>query len=328
MKGGRKYGEGVYGTTYDFACQLHDNESFCKMIKDRRVTSVQLHSFDKMISLEKQSDIKRFIKLVSHLDCCVAKLFKNYMIGIDKKGFYEEINGMKVIYDIFGDKTEQETTLTSLKLMGFNFIAAYVIFEDNSHMYVTFTKKCSSDLEHTPMNEKKYTRLVQHILHTLTLMQAKNFAHCDLKPDNMIYCKKTNTFKLIDWGLSNFLEKGNRLVGTTMFGCPLSRYLNGMPAFLAVRILYLSTWKKNSDWFNSTIFQELYKMIYTEFMEVIKEDNLLQTYKYKFDLFGFGLSLAYLIHKHELNWKKHKQFIIKMISMKGFACARDAFEKI
>ena len=55
ITGGKKYGEGFHGITYDLSCKLNDNETFCKLLKDREkpIKSIQLHSFEKMIALEK-----------------------------------------------------------------------------------------------------------------------------------------------------------------------------------------------------------------------------------------------------------------------------------
>lgn len=324
MLGGKKYGEGVYGVTYDFACKMNDNETLCKMLKERRVASVQLHSFDNSVELDKPNEIRHFIRYIHNLDCCVAKVFKSYMIGFDKKGFTEELEGMKTIYKIFGKETERETTLTSLKLYGFNFVAVYIVFIDGSHIYVTFSRKCESTLEQTPMSSRRLYRLAKNVLGTIGKMQEHRFAHCDIKPDNIIYCKRLKRFKLIDWGLANLLEEDNRLAGTVMFGCPLAHYLSGYPAMLASRLMYMAAWKRDGGWFNSAVFQDLYKLVYEEFGQVVEEDGLLERYGKKFDVFALGMCMGWVVWKHGLNWKKHKRLVVDMVSMKGLMDARSA----
>jgi serine/threonine protein kinase len=325
MDGGKKYGEGVYGVTYDFACKLNDNETLCKMLKEKRVASIQLHSFNSEITLEKPNELMDFVRYIHDLDCCVAKVFKGYMIGFDKKGFTEELDGMKTIYKIFGKETERETTLTSMKMYGFNFEAVYIVLLDGSHIYVTFSRKCESTLEKTPMNTKMLYMLAKNLLSTLEKMQDHNFAHCDIKPDNIIYCKRIRRFKFIDWGLSNYIRKGNRLAGTVMFGCPLAHYVSGYPGFVAARLMYMSVWKRDNAWFNSPVFQELYKVISEDFTQVLEEGgNLLKKYGKKFDVFAVGMCLGWVVWKHGLKWHKHRKFILDMVSMKGFPDARSA----
>lgn len=315
--GGKKYGEGVYGVTYDFACKLNDNETLCKMLKERRVASIELHSFDNSIELSKQKEIVHFIRYMHNLDCCVAKVFKSYMIGLDRVGFTEELEGMKTIYKIFGDGTERETTLTSMKLYGFNFVAVYIVFVDGSHVYVTFSRKCESTLEKTPMDGPMLDRFLRNMLGTIEKMQAHGFAHCDIKPDNIIYCSRIRRFKLIDWGLSKYLKEGARLGGNKMFVSPLAHYVSGYPAFLAVRLMYYVTWKREPEWFDSKIFKELYEMIYDEFYEVLEEGGgYVKKYGNKFDVFSIGMCTAWVVWKHGLDWKKYKRIVMGMVSMK------------
>jgi serine/threonine protein kinase len=323
MKAGKKYGQGVYGITYDFACQNNDNDTLCNMLKEKRIKTIQLHSFDNYIELDDKL-IKRFIKYMHKLNCCVAKVFKSYMIGIDKKGFKEELAGMKIIHKIFGNQTEKLTTLTSLKLFDFNFVAAYIIFEDNSHIYVTFTKKCDMDLEHYKLI--KLNQIIDNILETFTYMQKKNFVHCDFKPDNMIYCSEYKRFKVIDWGLSKFAKEKVRMYGTLTFSSPIALYVSGVPKSVVLSLNHLSCWKDKINWFNSKIYNELYDIIKSDYNSVINQtrSELFKRYYKKFDIYNFGMSLAYLIHKNKLNWNKHKTFIIKLISLNGFQNAEEA----
>lgn len=341
ITGGKKYGEGFHGATYDLSCKLDDNETLCRMLKDRRVKSIQLHSFEKMIALEKKSEIRRFIKYIHNLEGCVAKVFTQYMFGAAVSGFsgfHGELENMKTIYEIFGERTEKETTLTSMKLYGFNFVAAYIVFEDNTNIYTTFTSKCTSDLFHTKFNESMYKSLIKDILRTLVVMQKRNFAHCDIKPDNMIYCKKLGRFKIIDWGLSGFLKPGINFA-PIMFTAPLVKYLSGFPAVIATRLMYYSAWKNNQDWFQSAIFQELYKFIIEDFNWVLDGvsgsgsgdggvDELHEKYKYKFDLFNFGMSLAYIVYANKLKWGgKTRDFVLRCICFKsGFKSAEEAMD--
>ena len=77
-----------------------------------------------------------------------------------------------------------------------------------------------------------------------------------------------------------------------MFGCPLAHYLSGYPGFVAARLMYMSVWKRNNDWFNSAVFQELYKVISEDFSTVLEEGgNFIHKYGNKFDVFAVGMCL-------------------------------------
>ena len=327
--GGRLFGEGVYGATYDFACKLDDNETFCNILTHKKIKSIDLHSFSKVLLLEKHEEIKAFIKFIHDLDRYVAKIFKSYMIGIDKRSFIEEIKNMETVYKIFGDQTEKQTTLTKLNYLNFNMIGAHIIFEDETSTFSTFTSKCNSDLQHTKINPNRLNKLIVNGLETLESMQKKDFVHCDIKPDNIIYCKKENKFKLIDWGISNFIKPNVRLSGNTPCGFPISFYIGGMPAIIAIRLIYYSNWKRFPEFFKSAIFQDLYKMIQKEFNEAIKlsKKTLLTKYGKKIDVFAFGMTLAYLIHKNNLDWDKHREFVTSLISLKGIPDAHNALKE-
>lgn len=328
---GKKYGEGVFGVTYDSACKLEDNETFCGMLKHNGVTVIQLHSFESYLDLEKQSEIAAFVRYIHNLDCCVVKYFKKYLVGVDNFTFKDELNGMHTIYKIFGRHTNKYTTLTSLKLFGFNFVAAIVTFRDKTQMYVTFSAKCDSNLEHTPFNDAQLSSLTKDILSTFNIMQRHDYMHCDLKPDNMIYCSKSKKYKIIDWGLSRTADPQTYRSGTLNFSSPLSLYI-GRPllAFMCPQIVYYSTVYRMKTWANSRIFKELYPIIKSEFDEIIStnltKQELFNTYKHKLDIYNFGLSLSYIIYKNKLSWNRHKTLVKKLISFKsGFKNAREAF---
>lgn len=331
QRAGKKYGEGVFGVTYDSACKLKDNETFCNILKHNGVSAIQLHSFESHLDLEKQSEVAAFIRHIHNLDCCVVKYFKKYVVGVDSFAFKDELNGMHTIYKIFGKHTEKYTTLTSLKLFGFNFVGAVITFKDNSQMHVTFSAKCDSDLENTTFTDESIMQLSKDILSTLNIMQRHDFLHCDLKPDNMIYCSKTNKYKIIDWGLSKVADPSTYSPGTWDFSSPFSQYLGrSIPAFMCMNIIYYSTLYRMKHWAESSIFKELFHKIQKDFDAILQsnqsKEELFNKYKHKLDVYNFGISLAYLIHKNKLSWRKHKQFVIKLVQFKdGFANAREAF---
>jgi serine/threonine protein kinase len=180
------------------------------------------------------------------------------------------------------------------------------------------------DLEHYKLI--KLNQIIDNILETFTYMQKKNFVHCDFKPDNMIYCSEYKRFKVIDWGLSKFAKEKVRMYGTLTFSSPIALYVSGVPKSVVLSLNHLSCWKDKINWFNSKIYNELYDIIKSDYNSVINQtrSELFKRYYKKFDIYNFGMSLAYLIHKNKLNWNKHKTFIIKLISLNGFQNAEEA----
>jgi serine/threonine protein kinase len=58
-------------------------------------------------------------------------------------------------------------------------------------------------------NEKDILMLAIQILQQLNNLHKNGIVHQDVKPDNFVFDKKSNKFKLIDFGLSNFFLKDN-----------------------------------------------------------------------------------------------------------------------
>lgn len=327
MYGGKLYGQGLYGVTLDFACKTKDNETFCNILKHNKIVELHLHSFNKDLRINKKKDIVNFIKYIHDLDNYVAKIFKHTMIIDDFKSFKEELNAMQTIYDIFGKTTEQQTTLTSLKFMDFNFVAVYIIFQDKSHICAAFSTKCNDVLNKVKLTDKLYNQLIRQILNSLKVMQKNNFTHSDIKYDNIIYCKNDNRFKLIDWGMAKDNKFGMRF-GSTQFGSPLAHYLFGYPSFIACRTLYYHNKLFARSWSNSKIFKECYAIISKDFYNAINnktKQELYELYKYKFDLFNFGFTLAYLIYLNNMNWALYKEVVINFISLSGSKNAKEAY---
>ena len=317
MHAGKKFGEGVYGATYDF-------ESLGKILRERRIQVIRLHWFDKHLILKTPSEIKAFMRYLPTQDC-VAKVFKSYSIGIDKRTFKEELSNMQTIFKLFGQKrTQKMTTLTHLQLYDFNFVAAYFEFKDGNYKYVTFTTRCDADLEHVKFTNHRIKLLIRHILPAFVTMQSKSYMHSDIKPDNIIYCHKTRRYKLIDWGLLRQMDSTKYVHVNTKFGSPVAHYLNGLPAFIALNIFYYANLYAYPDWCSSAIFKELYAFISKEMQTATRSYD---EYKNRFDLFGFGMSIAYLVHKYNLNWAKFRPIVLDMISLKRAKSAKNILDR-
>lgn len=328
MKGGRSYGEGISGTAIDSSCKLNDHQTLCDLLKHEDIKSIKLFNYD---GSDKIVDAKNFKKYVNHLDSYIAKYFKSYMVGFDKVKFFEEIKSIKIIFDIFGKDTAKYTTHLELEFDRFKFIGCLITTKNGKTMYIVFSKKCENTIENMCFNDTDFTKLNKDILKILVKMQTKNFAHYDIKPDNIISCSQPNKmYKLIDWGLAGKITGKTFQYANPLCNTPLTFYIGGFPAFMSVLGLNYYTRYLKPEFWNSDIFKELYDLLISEFYEIVNlklsSDKLIEKYGQKLDVIAFGMSLAIIIFYNNLKWEKHKDYIIKMVSFKGFKNAKEALD--
>ena len=328
MKGGRSYGEGLYGMAIDSSCKLNDHQTLCDLLKHEDIEAIELFNYD---GVGKIVDSKDFKKYVNHLDSYIAKYFKSYMVGFDKVKFFEEIKSIKIIFDIFGKDTAKYTTHLELEFDRFKFIGCLIKSKNGKTMYIVFSKKCENTIENMCFNDTDFTKLNKDVLKILVKMQTKNFAHYDIKPDNIISCSQPiKMFKLIDWGLAGKITGKTFQYANPLCNTPLTFYIGGFPAFMSVLGLNYYTWYLKREFWNSDIFKELYGLLISEFYEIVNlklsSDKLIEKYGQKLDVIAFGMSLAIIIFYNDLKWKKYKDYIIKLVSFKGFKNAKEALD--
>jgi serine/threonine protein kinase len=326
MKGGRSYGEGLYGMAIDSSCKLNDHQTLCDLLKHEEIEAIELFNYD---GVGKIVDSKDFKKYVNHLDSYIAKYFKSYMVGFDKVKFFEEIKSIKIIFDIFGKDTAKYTTHLELEFDRFKFIGCLIKSKNGKTMYIVFSKKCENTIENMCFNDTDFTKLNKDVLKILVKMQTKNFAHYDIKPDNIISCSQPiKMFKLIDWGLAGKITGKTFQYANPLCNTPLTFYIAGYPAFMSDKLLNYYTWYLKREFWNSNIFKELYDLLISEFYEIVKlklsSDKLIEKYGQKLDVIAFGMSLAIIIFYNDLKWEKYKEYIIKLVSFKGFKTAKEA----
>ena len=73
------------------------------------------------------------------------------------------------------------------------------------------------------ISETEAVDITRQILSAIYYMHTKGIVHRDLKPENMLIEKKTNLIKLIDFGISTKIKKGETLnsrVGTPYYIAP------------------------------------------------------------------------------------------------------------
>lgn len=104
-----------------------------------------------------------------------------------------------------------------------NIIKVYEYFQDDAAVYVV-TELCTGGelfeqiLKEKNFSEQKAADLMRQMLSAIAYCHERRLAHCDLKPENIIFESQTaaNLIKIIDFGNSAFLEGENKL--TNRFG--------------------------------------------------------------------------------------------------------------
>ena len=174
-----------------------------------------------------------------------------------------------------------------------------------------FSEGCSTQIMHIKFTQRFFDKFVKEIGETLDIIQDLGYQHHDIKPDNMIYCKHTDRFKIIDWELvthesaplGRYWEMGN-----TLFNHPIKFYLGGLPAFIAKRLPARFAVKKNKyHWVEKLqSFEHLNLLTTTSFDYLVKKhsgelaEKVYKRYMPHLDKYAFGQSIVLLADKNKV----------------------------
>jgi serine/threonine protein kinase len=320
MRGGKKYGEGVFGMTFD-ACQSIDTDTFCKLPELRKATRITLYGgiTKKEKVLERKIDVENFRTHLAGLDEYVVKVFKAQ--SDIEKSFREELASIRQVCQVFTkDQLKKYTTLASDALT-FQRMAYIGISTDNG-IFATFARRCQGDLMSNAMGEvtdATAKKLVDDIKPALEVMARHRFAHSDLKPDNIIYCATSKRFKLIDWGLARPLTTPANLYTPNEFCCPLGHYISGTPWMLAMGQFYMANFKTFNTWCMSPIFMEVFLYASEHLSTIVAStpstEDLFRKYAHRFDMFNLGLVVAYFVWRHNLDWRRYRNVCFNLLTI-------------
>jgi len=165
----------------------------------------------------------------------------------------------------------------------------------------------------------------------LDILNANNYIHNDLKPNNIIYCR--NRFKIIDWEGSTVIDKSGKALsdgnnGNLVHNHPLKYYNLGILLMIYNYIYeyelfvyeYLRGLKRHKE-IHKKVNESFGKVLekYKSLMTIeplkeskkskkklrydeIREDKLY--YKKLYDYYSYALTMIYLAEKNNLNYNK------------------------
>jgi len=243
LKGGKILNRGFKGVIINmYNDNPDDNHTLYKeLLMNSGNKEISLITVDGSITLE-DKDFDLILKLIKKRDKKVlVKKFvtSSFMFDSNAKNFNSEIEGYRQLIQIFKDNVTKYTTIKK----GFSYKHKDIYGITFNNNYYVFLEKCFNTLDNIKFTEKTLAKCVKEIIEILDILNANNYIHNDIKPDNIIYCDKSKRFKLIDWELSSKLPtkpppfyKG----GTSLYNHPLKFYLGGLPGIIAKNLMMYS----------------------------------------------------------------------------------------
>ena len=276
------------------------------------------------IKVKKRETIDKILELLKTTRRTLAKkfIYTTFLFGSKKHNFNNELLGYKKLINIFKKDISKYTTIKS----GFKYNSRPVyglIFNDN---YYIFLEQCYETLDYIKFTQKELNKCTKHIMETLDILNANNYIHNDIKPNNVILCK--NRYKLIDWESSGEIKKQPNTIfntrnGNFAYNHPLKLYNLGVPFFL-YNIIYkveLKVYKyKNKNLKKLKTPKIIQDKINKSFMKVVEyHNNIKKTdknyYMKLYDYYSFALTIVYLA---EINKLKYNETFVNPILEKFF----------
>jgi serine/threonine protein kinase len=312
QEGGEFYGEGMKGYVEDAACLKDDPKTFCAFLNLHKedISKITLYntSFDTMV-LSKKDEISNIIDLIRTATKIVAKTFKG---DNPSQYFKNELKASKLIADTLPDPKYHTIAPAFVykKMPVYGFVIAYSSSKPTS--YHIFSEGCSTQILDVRFDQKLYEKFIKDIKEGFDAIHEAGICHNDVKPDNMIFCPKSDKFKIIDWELATKFPKSpvsfrSGGLGPTMYNHPLKFYLGGLPAVAARRLTYYSMLLNKHCWVrNLKSYQNIKIFIQTSFDYILQvhasknKQQLHRMFSPHYDNFGFALTIMFIAEKHKL----------------------------
>jgi len=240
LKGGKILNRGFKGVIINmYNDNPDDNHTLYKeLLMNSGNKEISLITVDGSITLE-DKDFDLILKLIKKRDKKVlVKKFvtSSFMFDSNAKNFNSEIEGYRQLIQIFKDNVTKYTTIKK----GFSYKHKDIYGITFNNNYYVFLEKCFNTLDNIKFTEKTLAKCVKEIIEILDILNANNYIHNDIKPDNIILCRKR--FKLIDWETSNYIKDQsssftNSKNGNLVFNHPIKFYRISVP-YLFYRHIY------------------------------------------------------------------------------------------
>ena len=110
-----------------------------------------------------------------------------------------------------------------------NIVKYFGVYEDECYIHILMEYLKGYDLykiialkKYTDFDEKDICEIIYQLLQALSFIHNQNIVHRDIKPENILFASKKDysTLKLIDFGLSTYLNKCKNIVGTPYYMSP------------------------------------------------------------------------------------------------------------
>lgn len=261
-------------------------------------------------------------------------LSKPSKLFVDKKDFIDELKNTQFIY-----KHDKGKTCISLynhcslnkniidTIVNSNYIDSKILklcdFDNYDEIYQIIFNDSGIDLGKVHFDFVKLFKLGYNLIKGMILFNKLHFLHFDIKHNNILYANKKNKLIFIDFGLSllykDFLKSNNLRIFTEGYT------FNHPPEFIAYKYAYNKIFNNyeydlinfKRDYENNLqpyVLNFIIKYCYNNneklynnaltylFNEYYNSNNIKKLLKYslnKIDIYGFGISFAYIIYRND-----------------------------
>jgi serine/threonine protein kinase len=316
IKGGKVLNRGFIGIVMELF--NHDNEDKKTLYQELLLSNpenIKLISIDEEIEIK---DNKKILKLIKNnsKDTLVKKFSTNnsMFFGSNKKNFFKEFSGYKNLIEIFKKDISKYTTVKK----GFSYKNKHIYGISFNNNYYIFLEKCFKTLENIQFTPKLLNKCIKDIFKILQILNKKGYIHNDIKPDNIILCKKR--FKLIDWENSNYIKDQSNILtknGNLVFNHPIKFYRINIPYF-GYKFIYDHEILTYNYLFNKKMPLIIAEQVEKSFNKVVEIYNKNKDYYLKLiDLYSFAITIIYIAEINGIT-NYDKSFINKILEFYFF----------